>query len=154
MSGDVVRLKVLIVEDEPLIGMDIEFAIERLGLEVVGPIAALGEALDLACNEALACAVLDINILGGNSYPVADKLLGRGVPVLFLSGYNKLTFPERFREEARLAKPYTAEELDRELRNLCIRAMMSKRVSAITLPQDASGVGSNFVSILPPPMVG
>lgn len=152
MTGSGAGFRVLVVEDEPLIGMDIEFAIERLGLEVVGPIAELGKALDLASNEVLACAVLDINILGGNSYPVADKLLSRGVPVLFLSGYNKLTFPERFQEEARLAKPYTADQLDTELRNLCVRAMMSDNVSAVT--QIVSGVDTNVVSILPPPLGG
>lgn len=154
MSSGGAAFKVLVVEDEPLIGMDIECAIERLGFEVVGPIAEVGEALDMAADGTLGCAILDVNILGGTSYPVADILLARGVPVLFLSGYNKLTFPERFQEETRLAKPYTAAELDMELRHLCVRAMMSERALALKQMRDAIGVESNVVSILPPPSVG
>ena len=111
------------VEDEPLIGMDIEDAVEGLGHEVVGPIAELDEALDLATIAALGCAILDINILGGNAYPVADILLKRGVPVLLLSGYGEQTLPERLHEEARLPKPFTGAQLDKEIRDLCARAV-------------------------------
>ena len=122
MTGAVARLRVLVVEDEPLIGMDIEDAVEGLGHEVVGPITELDEALDLATIAALSCAILDINILGGNSYPVADMLLKREVPVLLLSGYREETLPVRLHEEARLPKPFTGAELDKEIRALCDRA--------------------------------
>lgn len=125
MSDGVARFRVLVVEDEPLIGMDIEYAVEGLGHEVIGPIAELGEALNLAANEALGCAILDINIRGGNSYPVADILLKRGLPVLLLSGYGKQTLPERLHAEAHLSKPFTADQLDEEIRNLCARAANS-----------------------------
>ena len=122
MTGAVARLRVLVVEDEPLIGMDIEDAVAGLGHEVVGPITELDEALDLATIAALSCAILDINILGGNSYPVADMLLKRGVPVLLLSGYRQETLPVRLHEEARLPKPFTGAELAKEIRALCDRA--------------------------------
>ena len=123
MSDGVARFRVLVVEDEPLIGMDIGDAVESLGHEVVGPIAELDEALDLAANAALGCAIIDINIRGGHSYPVADMLLKRGLPVLFMSGYDTQTLPERLREEAYLPKPFTGERLDKEIRNLCARAV-------------------------------
>lgn len=125
MSDGIARFRVLVVEDEPLIGMDIEYAVEEMGHEVVGPIAELGDALALAANEAFGCAILDINIRGGHSYPVADILLERGLPVLLLSGYGKQTLPERLQEEAHLTKPFSAEQLNRELRNLCARAVIS-----------------------------
>lgn len=118
-------MRVLVVEDEPLIGMDIEDAVEGLGHEVVGPIAELDEALELATIAALGCAILDINILGGNSYPVADILLKRGVPVLLLSSYREETLPVRLHEEARLPKPFTGAQLDKEIRDLCARAVNS-----------------------------
>ena len=127
MTGAVARLRVLVVEDEPLIGMDIEDAVEGLGHEVVGPITELDEALDLATIAALGCAILDINILGGNSYPVADMLLKRGVPVLLLSGYREETLPVRLHEEARLPKPFTAAQLEKEIRALCDRAARAGR---------------------------
>lgn len=121
MTDGGARFRVLVVEDEPLIGMEIEYAVEQFGHEVVGPIAELGEALQVATIEVLACAILDVNIRGGNSYPVADMLLERGVPVLFLSGYRTETFPERLHEQAQLRKPFTGEQLDREIRNLCAK---------------------------------
>jgi DNA-binding response OmpR family regulator len=125
MTGDAARLRVLVVEDEPLIGMDIEDAVEALGHEVVGPIAELDEALDLATSAAFGCAILDINILGGHSYPVADMLLKRGLPVLLLTGYRQETLPARLHEEARLAKPFTGAQLDKQIRDLCARAVSS-----------------------------
>ena len=118
-------MRVLVVEDEPLIGMDIEDAVEGLGHEVVGPVAELGEALDLATIAAVGCAILDINIRGGHSYPVADMLLKRGVPVLLLSSYGEQTLPKLLHEEARLPKPFTGVQLDKEIRDLCARAANS-----------------------------
>ena len=125
MTDGVARLRVLVVEDEPLIGMDIEDAVAGLGHEVVGPVAELDEALELAIIESLGCAILDINILGGTSYPVADILLKRGLPVLLLSGYGEHTLPERLHGEARLPKPYTGEQLNKKIRDLCARAVNS-----------------------------
>lgn len=123
MSDDnVIVLRVLVVEDEPLIGLDIEDAVEALGHKVVGPIAELSAAMDRAADEVLDCAILDINIRGGSSYTVADLLLMRGIPLLFLSGYGTQTLPERWRQEARLAKPFTGEQLAHELRSLFNRA--------------------------------
>lgn len=124
-------LKVLVVEDEPLIGMDIEYAVQALGHEVVGPIAELRAALDLAADETIGCAILDVNIRGGSSYAVADMLLKRGVPVLILSGYGSQTLPERMHEQARLPKPFTAEQLDYELRTLCDKALKFRHSAGV-----------------------
>lgn len=115
----------LVVEDEPLIGMEIEDAIGELGHDVIGPIAELHEALALALGGELCCAILDINIRGGPSYPVIDILRQRGVPVLLMSGYNVQTLPERLHGEVLLPKPFTVEQLDLEIRNLCVRAINS-----------------------------
>lgn len=121
--SDTARCRVLVVEDEPLVGMEIEDAIGELGHDVVGPIAELREALALALDGELCCAILDINIRGGLSYPVADILRRRGVPVLLMSGYDVLTLPERLHGETLLQKPFTNEQLDLELRNLCARVV-------------------------------
>lgn len=125
MTDGAARLRVLVVEDEPLIGMDIEAAVEGLGHEVVGPIAELDEALDVATIAALGCAILDINIRGGHSYPVAEILRKRGLPVLLLSSYGEQTLPVRLHEEARLPKPFTGAQLKQEIRDLCARAVNS-----------------------------
>lgn len=122
MSEAVARFRVLVVEDEPLIGMDIEDAVEGLGHEVVGPITELSEALVVATTAALGCAIIDINIRGGHAYPVADMLRKRGLPLLLLSSYGASSLPGRLRDEARLAKPFTSAQLDTEIRKLCARA--------------------------------
>ena len=127
MSDGAARCRVLVVEDESLVAMDIEDAIGGLGHDVVGPIAELHEALAAAADGALCCAILDINIRGGLSYPVADILLERGVPVLLLSGYYEATLPERLHGVTLLAKPFTGEQLETEIRNLCARALNSAR---------------------------
>lgn len=124
-SGAVPKLRVLVVEDEPLVGMEIEYTVEELGHDVVGPIAQLDEAVAAAADETLGCAILDINIRGGHSYPVADLLLARGVPVLLLSGYGRQSLPDRLQAEAYLTKPFTAQQLDQEIRNLCARAAIN-----------------------------
>lgn len=126
MSDSVARFKVLVVEDEPLIGMDIEDAVAELGHAVVGPIAELDEALELAANAPIGCAIIDINIQGGRSYPVADTLLKRGLPLLLLTGYGAHTLPERLHDAARLAKPFTGAQLDKEIRDLFARAANSR----------------------------
>lgn len=123
MNGPLPPMRVLVVEDEPLIGMDIGDAVERLGLEVVGPIAELDEALDLAVNAMVGCAIMDLNIRGGRSYPAVDILLERGVPVLLLSGYGRPSLPDRLQGEAHLSKPFTDEQLSKEIRDLCARAV-------------------------------
>ncbi len=84
--------RVLIVEDEPLVALDMEETLRGLGCEVVGPTATLAEALRLLEEEAqrLDAAVLDVNLGGHAAFPVADALVRRGVPVLFATGYSEL----------------------------------------------------------------
>jgi PAS domain S-box-containing protein len=84
--------RVLLVEDEPLVALEMTAALEELGCEVVGPAATLEEALRLAGAEAarLDVAVLDVNLGGRASLPVADLLAGPGVPVVHVTGYGTL----------------------------------------------------------------
>jgi CheY-like chemotaxis protein len=83
MGASGLGFRVLVVEDEPMIAMVVEDTIEMMGYQIVGPVAQLDDALALATCGAFDCAVLDINIRGGNSYAVADLLLKRGCPFLF-----------------------------------------------------------------------
>jgi PAS domain S-box-containing protein len=84
--------RVLLVEDEPLVALESAAALAELGCEVVGPAGTLEEALRLAAAEAegLDAAVLDVNLAGRASFPVADLLAGRGVPVIHVTGYGTL----------------------------------------------------------------
>lgn len=112
--------RVLVVEDEPMIAMIVEDTIEMMGYQIVGPVAKLDEALALATRGDFDCAVLDINIRGGNSYAVADLLLTRGCPFLLTTGYSDWSLPMHLVSEKRLTKPYSSRQLESELRLLCI----------------------------------
>jgi CheY-like chemotaxis protein len=104
--GKAKKCRVLFVEDEAAISMLIEDMLLELGVEVVGPASRLDAALDLARTAEVEAAVLDINIAGANSYPVADVLRERGIPVIFATGYDGSILPERFKGTFTLHKPF------------------------------------------------
>ncbi len=84
--------RVLVVEDEPLVALELATVLEEAGCEVVGPATSLAEALDLARAQAhhLDAAVLDANLHGHSSRPVADILAGHRVKVIYVTGYSSL----------------------------------------------------------------
>jgi CheY-like chemotaxis protein len=105
-------LRILVVEDEVLIALEIEERLQRLGCEIVGPVGRLERALELARSTALDGALLDVNIKGGLVYPVAEELLTREVPVVFSTGYAPDTLPPVFRGLPCLCKPFGAGQLE------------------------------------------
>lgn len=117
--------RVLVVEDEPLIAMVVEDSIEMLGYEVVGPFAQRDEALAKAAAGGFDCAILDVNICGGNSYEVADLLLSRGCPFVLATGYSDWSIPCHLVGEKRLTKPYSSSQLEDQLR------LMHEKVGAL-----------------------
>lgn len=108
--------RILIVEDEPLIAMELHRLLSQAGLEVSGPVACLRQALDLAEDQTLTGAVIDINLGFDTSYPVADKLRTSGLPVIFVTGYAAEILPERFATQAILRKPIDPHALIATLR--------------------------------------
>lgn len=104
--------RVLIVEDDPFIVMDIESAlVERLGdhVEVI-VCQSLSEARKAASGE-LSCALLDIEIIGGKSFEVAERLRARGTPFAFVSGSPPEALPRTFRDARFMRKPFSVEEI-------------------------------------------
>ena len=88
---------------------------------MVGPVARLDAALQLASDEALDAAVLDVTIRGGHIQPVAEQLLARGIPFVLASGYGDWSLPENLRDQPRLTKPFSHQELEQQVRQLCSR---------------------------------
>ncbi|HEY0205897.1 MAG TPA: response regulator [Acetobacteraceae bacterium] len=111
--------RILVVEDDMLIAVLIEEALQELGCTVVGPVGRLDAALHLAGNEALDAAILDVNIRGGLVYPVAERLRSRSVPIALASGYGDWALPAAFRDQPRLTKPFTRDDLEAQVRLLC-----------------------------------
>jgi len=108
----------MVVEDEWLIASEIEDVLLSMQCEVVGPVARLAEALKLASDEALDAAILDVTINGGQVFPVAEKLLERGIPFLLSSGYGDWALPENMRDRPRLTKPFAIADLRKQLQIL------------------------------------
>src|SRR5262247_3630534 len=80
-------LRVLVVEDEMMVSMLIEDMLSDLGCTVVGPASRLDEAMELARQGGLDCAVLDVNLGGQPIFPLADLLRQQGAPFAFATGY-------------------------------------------------------------------
>ncbi len=107
--------RVLVVEDQAAISMLIEDMLLDAGLEVIGPAATLDHAFALARDAEVDAAVLDINVRGEVTYPVADLLCGRGVPVIFATGYGSSALPERFKSTPTLHKPFDEQSFTRAI---------------------------------------
>jgi CheY-like chemotaxis protein len=127
MSTDsIVGCRILVVEDEMLIALMIESTLQKLGCIIVGPASRLEQAQRLASEEALDAAILDITIRGGAVYPVAEQLLARGVPFVIASGYGDWSLPEPLRNQPRLTKPFTEEDVQEQINRLCCKAHKSR----------------------------
>jgi CheY-like chemotaxis protein len=101
----------LIVEDESVIGMLIEDALADIGLTTIGPVSRVPDALALAQRQDLAGAVLDVNLAGTPVYPVAEALLVRQIPFLFVTGYGEAGRPAHLQHVRVLTKPFIAGDL-------------------------------------------
>ncbi len=107
---------VLLVEDDFLIAMDVEASLQECGARVVGPAATVPAALDLISRtECLDAAILDINLRGTTSYELADVLRGRGVPVIFVTGYDRSSVPSRYADIPVCEKPFDLAECSAHL---------------------------------------
>lgn len=113
------RPRVLVVEDEALLGMELEAIITEAGCEVIGPARTLADAVRLAVNApALDAAILDVNLGQGDfSFPAADLLRTRGVPRIFATGYGSsgAMLKRDHGAVAVLGKPYQRGELEAAL---------------------------------------
>jgi DNA-binding NarL/FixJ family response regulator len=106
MPAELAGLRVLVVEDEFLVAIDLELMLRELGCEVVGPIGDLARAERAAAEEALDIALLDVNIGGQPVTTVADALVARGVPMVFCTGYQAENLPDRYPAAPTLMKPF------------------------------------------------
>jgi len=106
-------LKVLVVEDESLVALDIENMLEEMGCTVVASVPRLVKALDLASRLDLDLAVLDINLAGEVVYPLAFRLAERGIPFVFSTGYSTADLPIELRDRPILRKPVMPANLKR-----------------------------------------
>ena len=108
--------RVLLAEDEAIIGMMMREFLTECGLFVIGPCCTVNEAIAAADGE-VDCAILDLNLGGNSVYPVAEMLTARGVPIAFVTGYDRESVDPRFDGVPVLQKPITREHLQSYLRD-------------------------------------
>jgi DNA-binding response OmpR family regulator len=102
--------RILVVEDEAMISMLLEDMVLDCGGELVGPVARFDDALALAHKAEFGVAVLDLNLNGTLSYPIAEVIRERGIPVIFATGYRADGVLARFRDCPTLQKPFSQQD--------------------------------------------
>lgn len=109
-------LRVLVVEDNYVLAESMRWALEGLGCDVVGPVPSSERALELLGSRGADAAILDIDLQGKSSTPVAEHLQRAELPFLFLTGYESSSLlPEALHAYRCLNKPVDPESLAREL---------------------------------------
>jgi DNA-binding response OmpR family regulator len=110
-------IRVMLVEDEDLIAMMVEEFLNDLGCRLIGTAARLDDALAMAGMLEVDVAVLDVNLAGKLSYPVAELLQARGISFIFATGYGVAGLPDKLRGTVVLSKPFTTDQLGAALRS-------------------------------------
>ena len=105
MTEQLQGLRILVVEDEYFIAMEIANAIKCCGGSVIGPAADLEKARDLAQHETVDGVILDLMLNGKTSLPFVDELMSWSTPVILATGYAQSHIPERYSNLPQLTKP-------------------------------------------------
>lgn len=108
--GTLAGKRILVVEDEAMINMLLVDILEDAGATVVGPATTLARALAMAALDGHDAAIVDVNLGGEKSWPVAELLAARGVPFMFTTAYARHSAPA-LQDAPFLAKPYGVRDL-------------------------------------------
>src|SRR5690349_3254162 len=116
---DLAGARVLGVEDEFLIALEVESLLRDFGCEVLGPVPSVGRALELLGRERPDAALLDLNLLDGMAVPVAELLASMGVPFALVTAYDPRRIDGQvLRGVPHLGKPVGHDTLRRVLATL------------------------------------
>ncbi len=131
-AGVLAGLRVLVVEDVAALAWNVADILAEAGASVVGPVPSVKQALSRLARETVDLALLDFNLRGSPSDPVADRLVELGVGFVFLTGYGVDGIEGRHAARPTLGKPVQAEMLIRELAALAAKS--GRRRSSKTVP--------------------
>jgi CheY-like chemotaxis protein len=110
-NQDIAGLRVLLIEDEVVIAMTAEDMLEEIGCVVAAQASTFNEALDTASRDDFDIALLDVNLNGVMSLPVARLLREQGKPFVFTTGYGNVGLEDEFGDVQVVSKPYTIRTL-------------------------------------------
>ena len=110
MTGPLAGRRILVVEDEMLVLMSIETSLDDLGCTATS-VGTVDDALAKLADTSFDAAMLDVNLRGEQSYPVAEALAHRGIPFVFSTGYGHHAERPEFADRPVLRKPYLKDHL-------------------------------------------
>ena len=113
-EADLSGRRILLVEDELLLAIDVEHSLDEAGAQTIGPASRLRDAVAIAADldVQIDAAILDVDLHGQDVFPVADALRARGVPFLFHTGHGtKAGLNERYFGAVVCSKPILSEHL-------------------------------------------
>jgi DNA-binding NarL/FixJ family response regulator len=96
----------IVIEDEPLVAMDLESCLTGTGCEVVGTAGTLSDAKALCAEAACDAALIDVNLGGKPVDELAAALTKRNIPFAFVTGYGREALPQGFRDALIVPKPF------------------------------------------------
>lgn len=116
MTTPLTNPTILFLEDEPVIALDMELILETLGAGRIVAVGSIAQALEALDKNSFDLAVLDMNVGGDLSIPVADKASASGAKIIFATGYDlNASLLDKYGAR-HLPKPYTKANVDRALR--------------------------------------
>jgi PAS domain S-box-containing protein len=113
------RSRILVIEDEALVALQLQADLESVGHTVIGPARSLQAGLSLVKDATIDLALVDVSLGRETSAPIADELIARKVPFAFVTGYSDIAvLPEHLRKMPRLSKPYVLADVRRIIARL------------------------------------
>jgi HAMP domain-containing protein/two-component sensor histidine kinase len=110
-SLEIVGNRILVVEDEPLVAMNLSESLVELGFSVIGPYSTIAKGVTAAIETEVDAALLDLNVSGETVYPVADVLASKNVPFAFITGYGLEVLNSKYTNAPVLQKPVDQQTL-------------------------------------------
>jgi CheY-like chemotaxis protein len=114
--ADLAGRRIFLVEDEALVAMLLQDILDDIGCEVVGTASRFDEADEKAKSLTFDVAILDVNLNGRQTFPIAEALAERRRPFVFATGYGAASLPEPLQNTPILQKPFQRRDLELALR--------------------------------------
>jgi CheY-like chemotaxis protein len=115
VSARLKGLKVLVVEDQPIMAMTLEEMLRAIGCSVVWHASGVTDALAMMRSQRPDCAVVDLYLSGELAYPIARWLAAEGIPFVFLKGYGRRTILGDWASRPAIQKPFSVRSLQAKL---------------------------------------
>ena len=115
-AGDLAGRRVLVIEDESMVMMLLQDMLGDIGCEVIGSASRFTDAMEKARSLTFDVAILDVNLNGERTFPIAEILAARGIGFVFATGYGASSLPACFAKTPVLQKPFHQQELEHAVR--------------------------------------